>query len=95
MKIVIDVDLKTRQSTSRELSAVEVAELPSGPSEAVLRRQQIENDLRDLDMQSMRSIRASVAALKNGRLVPAFDANKLESIESDAVTLRAELATLA
>lgn len=47
-----------------------------------------------IDAESIRAMRATVSATAKGKPAPAFDANKLEALETEAAALRAELAGL-
>lgn len=58
------------------------------------RRGEIVTRLAAIDAESIRAMRATVSATAKGKPAPAFDANKLEALETEAAALRAELATL-
>lgn len=50
--------------------------------------------LSEIDTQSTRAIRVSIIEQGNGKLMPAFEKNKLIALENEASALRAELAGL-
>lgn len=56
---------------------------------------QIAARLAAIDADSVRALRATVAATAKGKPVPAFDSDKLAALETEADALRAELAGLA
>lgn len=58
------------------------------------RRAEISARLDQIDAESIRALRAASIARSKGQAVPAFDAGKLETLENEAVALRAELATI-
>ena len=59
------------------------------------RAEQIRARLHAIDQESIRPARAVAAALADGKPAPAFDASKLTALETEAATLRAELASIA
>lgn len=63
---------------------------PEPPSRAEI----IRGRLAEIDLQSIRPARAVAIALATGKPVPSFDANLLTALETGAVALRAELATI-
>lgn len=65
------------------------------PSPAELRRLEILGRLAEIDAQSARPLRDVVGALVAGQPAQEFAAGKLAALESEAATLRAELAGLA
>lgn len=67
---------------------------PAPPSAAEVRRGEILGRLAVIDTESIRAVRATVSATAKGKPAPAFDANKLEALETEAAALRAELAGL-
>lgn len=68
--------------------------LPVLPSAAELRRGEIAGRLAEIDSLSARALRESVIQQAKGKPVPAFSLTKLESLETEAAALRAELAAL-
>lgn len=64
------------------------------PTPEELRREGITKRLAQIDLESIRPARAVAAALAEGRPVSAFDAAKLDNLETEAAALRAELASL-
>ena len=67
---------------------------PTTPTPQQIRRGEIVGRLAVIDTESIRALRATVSATAKGKPAPAFDANKLEALETEAAALRAELATL-
>lgn len=67
---------------------------PTPPTPQQIRRGEIVGRLAAIDTESIRALRATVAATAKGKPAPAFDASKLDALETEAATLRAELATL-
>lgn len=65
-----------------------------GSSAREQRMAAVTSRLMQIDFESMRAARAAMAATAKGRAIPAFDANKLDTLETEAATLRAELQTL-
>lgn len=55
---------------------------------------QIRARLAEIDAMSVRALRATLAAQGKGRPVPAYDLDKLDSLEVEAAALRQELAAL-
>lgn len=58
------------------------------------RAQIIRARLKAIDAEGVRAMRSAVAAMAKGKPVPAFDANKMDALETEAAALRAELAGL-
>lgn len=77
------------QISDAEADTIRAANTPKQDSKT-----QIALRLSEIDIQSIRALRAVTGASAKGRPVPTFDANKLESLETEATALRAELATL-
>lgn len=79
-------------------SAWELRDEPTPPPEPApyvpTRAEQIRARLGQIDADSIRPARAVAAALAAGQPAPAFDAAKLATLETEAATLRAELAGL-
>jgi hypothetical protein len=63
-------------------------------SESDMQRAHIMGRLHQIDSESIRPARAVAAALAAGHKPPAFDLGKLETLEAEAASLRAELAAL-
>ena len=59
-----------------------------------IRRAEIASRLAQIDAESIRALRAASITRNKGQAAPAFDANKLETLESEAAALRAEMAAL-
>lgn len=77
----------------KKLPQVEV----TGPAmtPAQVRRGQIMARLDAIDKASARSLREAIVAQSKGKAMPAFAVNKLDSMETEAVALRVEMAGLA
>lgn len=67
---------------------------PAPPTAQEIRRGQIAARLDAIDRESIRALRAATVEQSNGRPVPAFERSKLAALETEAATLRTELATL-
>lgn len=67
---------------------------PTPPSAAQIRAGQIRARLAAIDAESIRAMRASVTARNGNKPVPQADAGKLDTLETEAAALRAELAGL-
>lgn len=72
-----------------ELRAVPPPE-PEPPPYVPSRADVIRGRLAQIDTESIRALRATVAASAHGRQVPQLDANKLDTLETEAAALRAE-----
>ena len=70
-----------------------LAKVDAGPqaTPGQLRTAQINMRLEEIDKASARSLRESLVAQTKGQAVPAFAANKLANLETEAVALRLEL----
>lgn len=75
--------------TDAEAEALRAAKVQPVPRADVIRAR-----LAVIDTESIRALRATVSATAKGKPAPAFDANKLEALETEAAALRAELAGL-
>lgn len=64
------------------------------PTPQELKRGDIIRRLAQIDLESIRPARAVAVALAEGQPVNAFDAAKLDNLETEAAALRAELASL-
>jgi hypothetical protein len=82
------------QASAGDFGAVGDYVPPPGLSVAEKRAAEIRSRLATIDTESVRAMRATVAATAKGKQAPAFDANKLETLEAEAASLRAELAAL-
>lgn len=78
-----------QQIEEAEADTIRAAKVQPVPRADVIRAR-----LASIDAESVRALRATVAATAKGKPAPAFDANKLETLETEAAALRAELATL-
>lgn len=78
-----------QQITEAEAEAIRAANAPAPD-----RRGEIAARLQAIDQASIRPARAVAAALAAAKPVPAFDANRLTTLEAEAAALRAELANI-
>jgi len=78
-----------------EISEAEAEALRPKPDHKAQRRAEINAALAKIDADSARPARAVAVALAAGQAAPAFDLNKLKTMEASAATLRAEFAQLA
>ncbi len=67
---------------------------PTAPTAAEIRRGEILARLATIDAESIRALRETIKETGRGRPAPAFALTKLETLEAEAVALRAEPATL-
>ena len=67
---------------------------PAPPTPQELQRAAIAGELAKVDAASARPARAVAVALGQGKAAPAFDVAKLQTLEAQAASLRAELAAI-
>lgn len=85
---IISINVQSGERTERDMTPEEIAAIPAyDPAPA--RRAEIQSRLAQIDLESIRAMRAK--QLNRGK--PADDA-KLTALEDEADALRAELATL-
>lgn len=67
---------------------------PPPPTAAEIRAAEIAGRLQQIDSEAARPLREIAAALATGEAAPAFALQKLQALEAEAASLRAERATL-
>lgn len=88
-----DVD-KWKGEGWQQIADAEAESIRASKVQPVPRAEVIRARLAAIDAESIRALRATVSATAKGKPAPAFDANKLEALETEAAALRAELAGL-
>lgn len=78
----------------QQIDDAEAEAVRAANEQPVPRSVELLSRLQYLDQESIRPARVVASALADGKPVPAFEADKLATIELEAVAIRAELATL-
>jgi hypothetical protein len=90
----LEVDCISGVVTEFELTKDEIDAIASAPSDYSEQKNIIQNQLKSIDEQKIRPSSDIVEALAAGKEAPAYSVNKLQTLEAQAATLRAQLAAL-
>jgi chromosome segregation ATPase len=90
----IEVDCISGEVTEFELTKEEIDAIASAPADYSEQKNIIQNQLKSIDEQKIRPSSDIVEALAAGKEAPEYSVNKLQTLEAQAATLRAQLAAL-
>lgn len=77
------------------ISDAEADQIRESKAPKIPRSEIIRARLAEIDTQSIRALRATIAALGKNKPLPAADVDRLTALDTEAVALRAERAALA